>query len=87
MEDREMVEFLIQERVGLYINRHGEQRTKEWQEFELWKQRLEEKFPEIAVEFQDYMNRMALNEGSDQEGLYMHGFRDGVKLMKEIMKI
>ena len=46
---------------------------------------LEEKAPELAEEFNAYLDWIASHGGDEQEGIYLYGLHDGIRLMKDII--
>ncbi len=51
---------------------------------ERWVNLLKEKSPELAGDFQEYMDWLAASSGSDQEGIYLFGVRDGIRTAHEM---
>ncbi len=48
---------------------------------------LEEKAPELAEEFNAYLDWIASHGGDEQEGIYLYGLHDGIRLMKDIIGV
>lgn len=48
---------------------------------------LEEKAPELAEEFQNYLDWIAAHGGDEQEGIYLYGLHDGIRLMKDVIMV
>ena len=46
---------------------------------------LEEKAPELAEEFNAYLDWIASHGGDEQEGIYLYGLHDSIRLMKDII--
>lgn len=87
MERKELSELVIQERLSIYFKRnfkYGQEEVKKADEFLLL---IKEKAPELEEDFQNYLNWTAEHGGDEQEGLYLFGLADGVRLMKDILNM
>lgn len=87
MKRTELIELMIQERLGLYFKdnfNHGQEEVQKSDEFRLL---LKEKAPELEEDFQQYLDWTAEHGGDEQEGLYLFGLSDGVRLMKDIFNL
>lgn len=85
MEKNEMIELIIQERMALYFKENdgpGKERLQRSNEFLAL---LEDKAPELAEEFNAYLDWIAAHGGDEQEGIYLFGLHDGIRLMRDIL--
>ena len=85
MDKNEMIELMVQERLSLYFKKNdkpGKERMKRSDEFLAL---LEEKAPELTEEFNAYLDWIASHGGDEQEGIYLYGLHDGIRLMKDII--
>lgn len=87
MTRAEIIELIVQERLSLYFKEnleHGREEVKRSDEFLTL---LKEKAPELAEEFQKYLNWLAEHGGDEQEGIYLFGLHDGIRLMRDIIGV
>lgn len=87
MDTKELIPFIIDERLSLYFRQHRENGRKEAQRSEEFLKRLQEKVPELSEEFENYLDWAAESGKEDQEGLYLLGVRDGIRLLRHIMSV
>ena len=85
METRELIQFIIDERLSLYFKLHVENGRREAQRSEEFLKLLKEKAPELTEEFENYLDWIAEFRKEDQEGLYLFGVRDGIQLLRDII--
>ena len=87
MDKKEMVELMVQERLSLYFmknNAPGMARMKRSDDF---LDLLEKKAPELVNEFNLYLDWIASHGGDEQEGIYLFGLHDGIRLMRDIIGV
>lgn len=85
MTRAEMIELIIQERLSEYFKKNngpGMERLHRSNEFLAL---LEENAPELAEEFNIYLDWIAAHGGDEQEGIYLFGLHDGIRLMRDII--
>lgn len=85
MDKNEMIELMVQERLSLYFKKNkgpGMARLQRSNEFLAL---LKEKAPELEEEFNAYLDWIASHGGDEQEGIYLFGLHDGIRLMKDII--
>lgn len=87
MDTEKLIELLIQERLSFYFKTNEKNKNEEVKKFECWKQRLLKINPELAEEYQEYMDWLAEHSGNEQEGIYVFGMCDGIRIMKKIMGV
>lgn len=85
MELNELKELFVNERVSYYLKSDRSNKPRLWELFEKWKPIIDNNAPELAEQFQEYMDEVAELEGIDQENLYKFGFVDGVKVMMDVI--
>lgn len=86
MGDKELREFIVQERIGKCLKKIRESRNFT-DESEGFKKILTEKAPALLDDFNQYLDLLAVSSGTEQEGLYLFGIHDGIRLAMEITKI
>lgn len=85
MDKREMIELMIQERLASYFKENdgpGKERFNKSNEFLTL---LNEKAPDLVEEFKNYLDWIAAHGGDEQEGIYLFGLHDGIRLMKDVI--
>lgn len=85
MDNKEMVELIVQEKLSFYFRKNdgpGMERLHRSNDFLAL---LEEKAPELTEEFKLYLDWIASHGGDEQEGIYLFGFHDGIRLMRDII--
>lgn len=86
MGDKELREFIIQERIGKCL-----QEVRESEGFidgsENFEKVLMEKSPILIGDFRKFLDLLAISSGTEQEALYRFGLRDGIRIAMEITKI
>lgn len=87
MEIREMIELMIQERLSLYFKKNNGPGMARLQRSNEFLALLEEKAPELAEEFNAYLDWIAAHGGDEQEGIYLYGLHDGIRLMRDIISV
>ena len=87
MEKREMIDLIIQERLSLYFQKNGAPGMARMKRSDAFLALLEEKAPELAEEFQNYLDWIAAHGGDEQEGIYLYGLHDGIRLMKDVIMV
>ena len=87
MEKREMIELIIQERLSLYFQKNSAPGMARMKRSDAFLALLEEKAPELAEEFQNYLDWIAAHGGDEQEGIYLYGLHDGIRLMKDVIMV
>lgn len=90
-EKESLKEFLVQERIALYIQEYNRSKVKEPDnetDFREYLQReIPEKAPQIIDKFIKYMDEIGVDTGNRMEGIYIMGLQDGIQIMKEIMQV
>lgn len=87
MDNKEMVELMVQERLSFYFKKNfkpGMERLHKSNEFLAL---LKEKAPELTEEFKLYLDWIASHGGDEQEGIYLFGLHDGIRLMRDILSV
>lgn len=84
-ETRELIPFIIDERLSLYFKQHRENGRRETQRSEEFLKLLQEKAPELTEEFEKYLDWVAEFRKEDQTGLYLFGIHDGIQLMRNMI--
>lgn len=85
MTRAEIIELIIQERLALYFKRNHEPGMARLQRSDEFLELLEQKAPELAEEFKNYLDWTAAHGGDEQEGIYLFGLHDGIRLMRDII--
>lgn len=90
-ENQNLKEFLIQDRIALFIRDHNQNKAKEPDKKVAFREYLQrevpEKAPQIIDEFIKYMDWIGVDTGERMEGAYKMGVKDGIRLMKEISQV
>ena len=87
MDKKEMIELMVQERLSLYFKKNGKPGKERMKRSDEFLALLEEKAPELAEEFNAYLDWIASHGGDEQEGIYLYGLHDGIRLMKDIIGV
>lgn len=87
MDKDEMIELMVQERLALYFRKNDEPGMARLQRSNEFLALLEEKAPELTEEFKLYLDWIASHGGDEQEGIYLYGLHDGIRLMKDIISV
>ena len=87
MEAKELIELMIQERLGFYFKNNTENRQEELKKSDEFLLLLKEEAPHLEEAFLKYLDWTAERGGDEQEGLYLFGLSDGVRLMKDIFNM
>jgi hypothetical protein len=87
MMNKEMIELMIQERLSLYFKKNGGPGKERMKRSEEYMALLEENAPEMAAEFQNYLDWIAAHGWDEQQGIYIFGLHEGIRLMWEIIYI
>lgn len=86
MELEELKELFVNERISVYLQAHLEHGREELAKSEEFATMLDLICPQLTLEFEHYINWMANHGGDEQIGLYLHGLRDGCRIMMELLK-
>ena len=87
MDKQEMIELMVQERLSFYFKKNdgpGMARLHRSNEFLALP---EEKAPGMTEDFKVYLDWIAAHGGDEQEGIYLFGLHDGIRLMRDIISI
>lgn len=71
MNKKEMIELMIQERLSLYFKKNGGPGKERVKRSEEYMALLEENAPEMAAEFQNYLDWIAAHGWDEQQGIYI----------------
>ena len=85
MTIKEIVELVIQERLSLYFKKNDEPGMARMKRSDEFLALLKEKNPDLAEELNAYLDWIAAHSGDEQEGIYLFGLHDGIRLMKDII--
>ncbi len=85
MDTKELIPFIIDERLSLYFSQNRENGRGEAKRSGEFLKLLQEKSSELTEEFEKYLDRVAELRKEDQEGIYLFGVRDGIQLLRHIM--
>lgn len=90
-ENQSLKEFLIQDRLSIFLKDHYKNREKEPDREAAFREYLQrevpEKAPQIIDEFIRFMDWIGVDTGEQMEGAYKMGVKDGIRLMKEIAQV
>lgn len=87
MNKEEMVELMIQERLSFYFKKNNKPGLEQLQRSNEFLALLEKKSPELIEEFNAYLDWIASHGGDEQEGIYLFGLHDGIRLMRDIISV
>ena len=89
-ELKELLELLLTERISNLAEQRrmekGDEEEKE-RRFQEWEEFMEEVGPEIAGKCQNFLDWLTADEGEEVEDFYLHGLKDGIRIMRWIMKL
>lgn len=85
MDTKELIGFIISERLSLYFSQNRENGRREAGWSEEFQRLLEEKAPDLSGEFEGYLDRVAELDLADKEKIYLFGIHDGIRLMRDIV--
>ena len=85
MDKQEMIELMVQERLSFYFKKNDGPGMARLQKSNEFLTMLEKRAPELAEEFKVYLDWIAAHGGDEQEGIYLFGVHDGIRLMKDII--
>lgn len=87
MTKKEMIELMIQERLSIYFQKNQEPGMDRMKRSDEFMNLLKEKAPELVDEFQNYLDWIASHGGDEQEGIYVFGLQEGIRIMWDIICI
>lgn len=87
MGREELIELNIQERLSEYFKKNNEPGMARLRKSDEFLALLEEKAPDMVEEFQKYLDWIAAHGGDEQEGIYLFGVHDGIRLMKDVIRV
>lgn len=85
MEEKELIELIIHERLSLYFKENPINSQEEMKKSDEFLLLIKKNAPELEKEFLSYLDWIAEHSGNEQENLYLFGVWDGVRLMKNIL--
>ncbi len=94
-EDREeikdLLELLLTERISSLAWRRREEDPSLQKEEELrfreWDRLIQEEYPELAKQSQEFLDWITASQGQEIEAFYRYGLEDGIRMMLQIMKL
>lgn len=90
-EIRDLLELLLTERISSLARRRREEEPARQKEEELrfreWDRMIQEKYPELAEQSREFLDWITAGQGQEIEAFYRYGFEDGIRMMRQIMKL
>ena len=90
-EIRDLMELLLTERISSLTRRQREEDPSRQKEEELrfreWDRLIEEEYPEMAKQSQEFLDWITASQGQENEAFYRYGLEDGIRIMRQIMKL
>lgn len=87
MDNKEMKELMVQERLSFYFKKNDKPGLARLQKSNEFLSLLEKESPELVDEFNTYLDWIASHGGDEQEGIYLFGLHDGIRLMRDIISV
>ena len=87
MDKKEMIELMVQERLSFYFKKNDEPGMARMKRSNEFLTLLKEKTPELIDEFNAYLDWIAAHGGDEQEGIYLFGLHDGIRLMRDVIGV
>lgn len=90
-EIRDLLELILTERISSLTRRRREEepslRKEEECRFREWDRLIQEEYPELAKQSQEFLDWITANQGQEIEAFYRYGLEDGIRMMRQIMKL
>ena len=85
MDAKELTRMIISERLGYYFQQNRVNSLKENRQNLEFRKLLEERNPNLADAFAEYLERRVKLEATNQENIYLFGLHDGIRLIRYII--
>ena len=90
-EIRDLLELILTERISSLTRRRREEepslRKEEERRFREWDRLIQEEYPELAKQSQEFLDWITASQGQEIEAFYRYGLEDGIRMMRQIMKL
>lgn len=91
MDTEELVRFIIQERVQAFYDKLRKEEPEAIREgrecHDAWERIMSRCSLQVKEEMEDYLNRLAEQQGKEMEEIYRFGLEDGIRLVQTVKRL